>query len=129
MKEQIAESFAAEQPGKTVLLRLAFLLPQAGRASAPRVRAALAAFARACSLERLVRELARWEQALAVFAPAVPLASSQKWETPSVRAVLLAPASQRVVLERVFPLVWTRRGRPVAGLAHLQLAQRGGLRP
>ena len=29
MKEQIAESFVAEQPGKTVLLRLAFSLLQA----------------------------------------------------------------------------------------------------
>jgi hypothetical protein len=124
----MAEWIVVEQPGQTVLLRLAFLLPQAGWASAPRVRAALAAFGRTCSLERLVRELARWEQVLAAFAPAAALVSSQEWETTSVRAVLLALASPRVVLEPVFLLLQERPERQSAAPVHLELARRGGLR-
>jgi hypothetical protein len=124
----MAEWIVVEQPAQTVLLRLAFLLPQAGWASAPRVPAALAAFGRACSPERLVRELARWEQALAAFAPAAALVSSQEWETTSVRAVLLALASPRVVLEPVFLLLQERPERRSAAPVHLELARRGGLR-
>jgi len=57
-KKSMAEWFVMEQPGQVVLLRRAFSPPQAGRASAARVRLALAAFESARLQERLASELA-----------------------------------------------------------------------
>ena len=79
-KGQMTEWFVMEQRGQMVLLRPEFSLPQARRAWVQQVRVALAVFARACSQERLARDLAQREQVLAAFAAAAQ-ASSQGWET------------------------------------------------
>ena len=57
-KGQMTEWFVMEQPGRTVLLRPEFSLPQARRAWFQQVRTARAVFAQACSQEPLAHVLA-----------------------------------------------------------------------
>lgn len=118
----MVELYVVEQPGQTVLLRLATSLPRAGRASVQQVRVALAVFARASLWERLVEQVARKEQALAAFAVVAAQASSLKWETTAVQAVSLASASRRGALKLEFPLLQERRGQLVAAQVHQQMA-------
>jgi len=128
-KEQMAEWVVVEQPGRTVLIGLAFSQRRAKRALAQRVRVAPAVFARSWLRERLVWGVARREKALAASgAAAAAQVASPKWETTPVRAVLLALASPRVVLEPVFLLLKERPERQSAAPVHLELARRGGLR-
>jgi hypothetical protein len=86
MKEPMAKSFVVEQLEQWVLLRLAFSLPQAERASAPRARAASAVFVRADSRERSAENLAQRVQALAALVESAAQASSREWETTSALA-------------------------------------------
>jgi len=86
-KKSRGEWFVVAQPGQAVLLRLAFSPPQAGQASAARVRAVAAVFESACLQERLAPELAQRGKVLAALAAAAAQASSQEWETTLVRAV------------------------------------------